>query len=214
MSFGVRKQLIRFGIGLLLGGGLLLWQAYREWQGRQSASENPEEIALLDLIHRGGDGNPHVFVKDFIPCANYAVAHDKKNDVWDAVYVPMVPGKLPAFDQPLPKADKPPALIMSRKIRREQELRVLRNPFGLPGLIVNKIDPLGGKHRQVLEENYPGIDLATCVIFEEGRQPVDEGTILIFAGLGGVLLPIGVLLLILAAMGRKNTTTPSPPLPG
>ena len=202
----VRRQILRYAIGLLIGSGACFWYTYREWQGSQGASASPEAIALEQLIARGPEGNPHVLLRNFIPCSNYAAFPSKGGNGWGAVYVPLIPGKLPAYNAPLPHSnDKIEVLLLSTSIKEQRDLRLLRNPSGLRGLVVNSIDPLGSNHRDFLQEHYPGIDLSRCVIVQEGRVPLDEFFIQMQTGLGCILLVGGLLLLgLVALMGRRR----------
>jgi hypothetical protein len=213
MNPGVRRQLFVFGAGLVVGGGLLLGYAYREASARQEASATPERIPLARLIERGPERNPHVLVTDFSPCHDFTAIPERNGDRWDAVYVPLVPGKLPPYNRPLPPApEEVKALVMSRTIKGEQDLRLLRDPKGLRGLVITRVDPPGGEHARALEASYPGIDLSRCIILQEGRGPASAFTVWFAGGLGAVLLLGGVLLLALAAFARRRT--PDPPRQG
>lgn len=214
MNPAVRRQILRYAIGLLIGSGLLLWYAYREWHGKQEASESPEAISLEQLIARGAEGNPHLLLRDFVPCANYTAVPTKSGDGWDAVYVPLIPGKMPAPNEPLPRsADKVDVLIVSQSIKEPRHLSLLRSPTGIRGLVVNAIDPLSFKHRDALQEHYPGIDLSQCVIVHEGRTPADDFALYMAAWIGSFLLVGGLLLLGLAALmsRRRQQAEPAPP---
>lgn len=207
----VRRQILRYAIGLLLASGWLFWYAYREWQGRQGASASPEPIALEQLIARGPKGNPHLVLRDGLPCSDYVALPNKQGDGWAWVYVPFIPGKLPKYNEPLPPStEKVEVLVRYGTIKGPQQLSMLRNPSGIRGVVVNSIDPLSSRHREALQEHYPGIDLSRCVIVEEGRAPVDELTIQLSAGFACVLLLGGLLLLGWAALlGRRRPPTAS-----
>lgn len=202
----VRRQILRYGIGLLLAGSVLLWYAYREWKGSQGASASPESISLEQLIARGPEGNPHLLLRDYVPCDNYTSIPNKQGDGWGWVYVPLIPGKLPKYNESLPPSTgKVEVLARYGTIKEPHQLSLLRNPSGIRGLVVNTIDPLSSRDRDALQEHYPEIDLSRCAIVEEGRAPADEFVIQGSAGLGGVLLLAGLLLLGLVAwMGRRR----------
>lgn len=201
----VRRQILRYAIGLLIASGAIFLYAYREWRGNRGATANAEAISLEQLIARGPEGNPHLLLRDYTPCGNYTAMPNKSGDGWGWVYVPLIPGKLPKFNEPLPQStDKVEVLARYGTIKEPQQLSLLRNPSGIRGLVINSIDPLSSKHRDALQEHYPGIDLSRCVIMEEGRAPSDEFSIQMSAGFGGVLLLGGLLLLGLVAwMGRR-----------
>jgi hypothetical protein len=154
---------------------------------------------------------------DFVPCRNcLAIAKDE----FTAVYVPMIPGKLPAFTEPLPAGpDRVEAPVRSSMIQRvPEDLKLLRRPQGMTGMIVNGCDPPSSEDRNALEERYPGIDLSRCIIFQEDRKPTSEIDIQIFVGIGVILGLGGSVLLGLAAWGWKRRRSPPPiehpPLPG
>jgi hypothetical protein len=192
----VRRQILRYAIGLLIASGFLFLNTYREWKGNQGASASAEAISLEQLIARGPEGNPHLLLRDYTPCGNYTAIPNRQGDGWGRVYVPLIPGKLPKYNEPLPQnTDKVEVLVRYGTIKEPHHLSLLRNPSGIRGLVINSIDPLSSRDRDALQEHYPGIDLSRCVIVEEGRAPSDEFSLQLSAGLGGFLLLGGLLLL-------------------
>jgi len=85
-----RELMIRIGIGLLIVGAILAAVGFQEWSVARTATKQPEEISLKDLIARGAEGNPNIILKDYELCDNF-VYETKGGTSWTHVWVPIVP---------------------------------------------------------------------------------------------------------------------------
>src|SRR5438552_3435567 len=72
-----------FSVGSSIYGA---YKAALNW----SASDEPEEITLADLLERGPQGNPHVRVKDFCMGKRY-VKSAESDSIGGTSYIALVP---------------------------------------------------------------------------------------------------------------------------
>lgn len=187
-------------ISLFLGGGLL----YAGIQGKRLAdasSQQPETISLKQLVARGPDGNPNIVLTDFELCNNFVYAAKsvgglKELGGWTKVWVPIVP-RGDNLNPPLgavAPAGNVQALIYSSHVGSQAELPKLA-VAQLRGMVTNRIESLGVKEKQRLQEAYPGINFDRCLIIDEGREPLSAGRTSLLIGGGGLLAMAGVVLI-------------------
>jgi hypothetical protein len=81
-------------------------------------------------------------------------------------------------------------IVKTKHAPNEDQLAALRARTQLDGLVVNRIEALDADERELLHQDYPGIDFDKCIILEEGRQPSD-GAMLFLLGGGGLALLLG-----------------------
>ena len=97
------------GVGIILAM-LGLFNVFQVQKLGRNISESAEDISLADLLARGADGNPHVWVRDFAFDENYvALVSQSQNksmrpETWRYVLVairptnqPGNPGTIPAI---------------------------------------------------------------------------------------------------------------------
>ncbi|HEV3257692.1 MAG TPA: hypothetical protein VG013_12475 [Gemmataceae bacterium] len=141
--------MIRFGIVLLVVGGVVGFMGIQEWRLRSAASHTPQEIALQDLIAHGPGDNAHVIVKDYNLCENFIYESEKPNtDRWNKVWVPVVPAvaKAPLQNGLAARTNHVDVLIKSTHVHNQGELTRLTGPR-LQGMVVNKIESLGSEEK-------------------------------------------------------------------
>jgi hypothetical protein len=180
---------MRWTILLVIGGVVLIWVAYREWDLGSTATEAPEEMTLKALIERGPEGNPNIELTRFALAEN--IIYSTRGSSWQQVWVPIVPE-----DEVDPKLDKVVtqnirAILTSTNVRNQDQLEERLNQHRLPVLVTNKITALTGKQRQLLEEAYLETDFSTCLILQEGRTPYPLWGLLLMGGLGAGLVGVG-----------------------
>ena len=173
---------------LLILGGVLIYFGIKEWMMAGSASEQPESIALRDLIVRGRAGNPHVVVTDFevgdTPVCFYTSNKDSFVDVW----IPVMPRGGAAFPN-----RSIPALIMSKRARTKADLDRLCAQPSIQGMVSDIW--LTDKRKFKLKESLH-IDFSRCIIIEDGRQPAGPLRVIAFLGGGLAALAFGMVLVI------------------
>jgi hypothetical protein len=197
----------RILLAMLVGGGVLVFLGIQEMRLSKAAKLEPQTITAADLIKSGPGDNAHVLMKDFMLCGNAYVYQAKKGGgAWNNVWIPAVPlggeyhQKLLSMLKPDGTLDgTPPAptdirlIIKSSKTPNEQSVEALANQDTLQGLIVNKIESLGGEQKKILRESYPGVDFANVLILEHDRKPATAGKSFGFIGGGALLSCMGVL---------------------
>jgi len=198
--------MVRFGIALLVVGGVMGFFGIQECRLRSAASTTPQEISLKDLIAHGPENNAHVIVKDYSLCENFIYEKPEKSnaDTWNKVWIPAVPAQANA-QQKNGLAAKPnhvDALIKSKHVHKESELARLAGPT-VQGMVVNKIESLGSEEKKKLSETYPGTDFSKCLIIEEGREPAGPGKLAALVGGGLLLLLVGGAVALFGFTRRK-----------
>lgn len=93
------NNIVTFGIGGLILGGILIFVGLGEKKLADRASQAPEEIALANLIARGPDGNPNIILKDFVLCDNLVYEEKSTGGGWTKVWVPAIPSSAVAPGQ-------------------------------------------------------------------------------------------------------------------
>ncbi len=178
---------LRLGVAGLVLGGMLLFVGFHEWQLGSAASAQPEDLTLQQLIARGPQGNPNVRLRDFMLGDNFAYFTDDTGTYWKRVLVPAVP---PTMGEQSAHVLIPKVIVKTTHVANENQLDALHARTQLEGLVVNRIESLGKDERDLLIQDYPGIDFERCIIFEVGRKPSD-GTMIFLMGAGGLALLLG-----------------------
>jgi len=175
---------LRLGIVGLVTGGMLLFAGAREWQLGSTASAQPDDVSLEELVARGPDAQPHVRVRDFVLGDNYVYFEDDTGSYWTDVLIPAVSSKM--GDQ-ASHVLIPQVIVKTKHISNEDQLSALRARARLEGMVVNRIEALGSEEKDILAKDYPGINFDKCIILEEGREP-SQGAMLFLMGGGGLAL--------------------------
>src|SRR3954469_5130438 len=189
---------------IIVLGGMLAWFGFQEWRLASAASTTPQTIACADLEAKGPGNNAHVILTDFLLCPSGFVyeSSSKGNDSsYTKIWIPAVPlhgeymeelKKLKDSGKDLSTVPPPKnvrVIVRSSHVHNDGELEKLGDRDTIQGLIVNKVDSLGSKEKEILAGQYPGINLDTCWILDEGRTPRSFGTAGGMIG-GGVLLAL------------------------
>ena len=191
---------LRLGLAGLGVAFALLFAGFREWQLGAAASAQPEDLTLEALVARGPGGNPHVRVSDFVLGDNYVYFTDDGGFRWTSVLIPAVPTTM--GDQSA-HVLIPKVIVKTTHVADEEQLEPLRARSRLQGLVINRIEELGSEEKEILLQDYPGIDFHKCIILEEGRAPSD-GTKLFLMGGGGLASLLGAGWLLLYNFSRTG----------
>ncbi|HKI30621.1 MAG TPA: hypothetical protein VKA46_01920 [Gemmataceae bacterium] len=181
------------GILILIGCVLVAW-AYRERDVSVVVSDEPEEIALKDLIARGPDGNANIILKDYGLGQNFVIRMNGNS--WAQVWVPVIPSEGTSGGEEVGDVKNVQAIIMSTQVQNKGELVRHLGVKRLAGMVTNRITKLGAEEKRLLRQSYPTADLERCLIIEDGRQPSGVGKVMLLGagGIGLVLAGIGVLI--------------------
>lgn len=212
--------MIRLKLAAIVIGVVLVVFGVREWQLKTVAKDTPQSISAEDLEAKGPGDNAHIVLTDFLMCPQGYVYEYKQrrggggDQTWTKVWVPVVPLGGPYHTQilsmlgpngevrgELPRPQNIKILVKSTKARNEADIEAMANADTLDGLVINKIESLGGDEKQKLAESYPGIDFSKCWIIEADRKPWGVAQVLGMMGGGGALTLAG---LAWIAAGRRQ----------
>ena len=84
----------------------------------------------------------------------------------------------------------PKVIVKSAHVPSDDALDALRGRTKMQALVVNRIEQLGPEEKNLLGQDYPGLDFNKCLILEEGRLPSDFGKVFLM-GAGGAALLLG-----------------------
>jgi hypothetical protein len=191
----------RFGIALIVFGGILGYFTIQEGRLAATASSTPQEITLQQLIARGPEGNAHIILKDFEFGDNMVYQQDEHGTTWAKVWVPVVPhqgiregvgGRILNIQ----------AIVKSSKVPGQSEFNQFATQTSIQGMVTNRIDSLGSEERGILQKSYPQTDFSKCLIVEDGRKPSSSGVILLMGAGTIVLIAGGAGLLVLSFRRR------------
>jgi hypothetical protein len=195
-------MLFRLGIALIVIGCILGYFTFREGQLASTASAKPEEISLKALVARGPEGNAHIILKDYVAFPQSAVVWSKEDtpNTYTHVFIPIAPPDATRVEgKPPPKLD---ALIKSFKAHSDQAVAQLASQPTIKGMVINRIESLGKKDRELLQQDFPATDFNRCLIVQDGREPSGYALILLMGAGTLVLIAGGVGLLVLGARRR------------
>jgi hypothetical protein len=181
-------------IVLVIVGCVLGWLGIQEWRLSAGAEDKPHEITLKDLIARGPGDNAHIILKDFIPCENFLYVGKKDSDHWKEAWVPVIP-----LDDPNKINLKPTsfrAILKCSNVHNQGELERLAGKSPLQGMVMNEIESLGDKEKEVLRGSYPQTNFDRCWIIEPEREPAGLAKIGGYLGGGVVLMGVALFLFL------------------
>jgi hypothetical protein len=194
-------RITRIIIALLVGGGLLVFKGAQELMLASSASDAAQDITCADLGASGPGDNAHVRVTNFVSLSNYVYRKSESGGDWQTVWLPIAPPnlvKVPMFKKAknphlIPKdwvdSSQVHVLIKTHKVRGEGDVQDAMMRETVDGLVINKIEKLTDKERDLLREAYPLMDVDNVQIVEEDRKP--QG------GMGMMMLAGGIVLVLL-----------------
>jgi hypothetical protein len=178
---------LRLGIVVLVLGCTLLFYGFKEWRLGAVASTTPEDLTLEALIARGPDGNPNVRVSDFMLGDNYVYFTDDSGFRWTNVLIPAMPKTM---GEQSAHVLNPQVIVKTAHAASEDDVDTLRSRTKMQGLVINRIEELGSEEKDMLRQDYPGLEFNKCLILEEGRQPSEFTKIFLMGG-GGLALLFG-----------------------
>jgi hypothetical protein len=181
---------LRFGIALVVLGGMLAYFGYREFSLASTASAAPQDLTLEQLAARGPGGNPNVRLHDFTLGKDFIPYCEDGGSRWSAVYIPALPQ---STDRKVGVPAK--VIVLTNSVRNEDQLEGFRARATIQGLVSNDVIDLDPEDKEELAASYPGTDFNKCVIVHEGRQPTEGTTVLLMLGGGVGLALVGVMLL-------------------
>jgi hypothetical protein len=183
-------------LGTLIAGGIVGLLGWQQRTLLQQGSATPQQIRLADLTARGPGDNIHVTVTDFVFGEQYVV--EKKGSRWNRVWIPMFPAEQQG-------GGDIKVLMKTFHIADEGQLAGFYGKQTLTGVITNSIHSLGSGETEELKKAYPGADLSSVWIVEEGREFPTEAGVTRMLVIGGGLLALGVLSGLTLLIGKLRS---------
>jgi hypothetical protein len=191
---------VKTGVLVLLGGIVLGWVTYSEASVALNSSHEPTEISLGDLIARGPEGNGNIVLTKYVPCANYVITQagprPAPSTPWTSVWVPLIPAEeMKANQESPPRPSAPKVLLFSDNIHNVVELEAKLKARRLQARVTNSDfarDGLKPEIRNLLLQAYPGVDLRSCMIIEQGRVPLSKSTLYLMGSAAAACILAGL----------------------
>ncbi|MBN9520192.1 hypothetical protein J0H58_16960 [bacterium] len=186
------KILIGLGVGMVLIGFLFRKTADDEEKRLAGVEEEPTRLTVAQLIARGVSGPKNVIVSGFDICDDYVV--EKRGQVWQGVYLPIVPA---AAGVPQPrdrKSDPVRVVVHVYNVQSEDRLMERLNKPDMAGLILGTVADVDPRTQNLLRKHYPVMDPRTCIVITEGATLAPEGGPEGLRVFGRVLTYMGIVL--------------------
>lgn len=179
----------RFQITILIVGGAIFSYGVVEWQLKTIAKEQPRTVSASELAANGPGSNAHIILTDFSLCGDFVYV--TRRDRWRKVLVPAIPtGR--AFDRANVRI-----IVIDSSCRNERDVEAM-DTGRLQGLVTNRISSLTTKEKKLLQESYPGSNIANCWIVERNRKLLAAEQVIFLMGGGGLTTLFGVALIVQA----------------
>jgi hypothetical protein len=206
--------MIRVTLGLIIGGLVLSYFGYQEYQVSEGAGEEPTPFELVKMEHGLSPPNNHVALGEHHALYEglvflYDAGHLGFDEPGlstrvDNAYYPIVSKSHPhmkmlaeweaAGGDPsealAPERMQDIAVIVeTRRFTTVGELpEQVRLEPGVSGLVVSDIESLDPDAQELLQETFPQVDFDKVIILEEGRQPSSPAASFGLMSLGGLLM--------------------------
>src|SRR5262245_12626692 len=184
----------RWGLFLLVAGGVIGFLGYSETRVRWGSSIEPEDVTLEEMIQRRGEGNTHFRIRDFGLDA-LGTVYQTKNGRWSMAYIPAFPK---AAGRDLETADQVPVIVMTGKVHSMEELFEFAKQTSLTGMVLNRVKSLSSEQRSLLAESYPNCDFEKTLIFNHGRATIHPYVAMGGLAGGGLMMVTGLVLMLVA----------------
>ncbi len=181
---------------LVIGGVGSAFIGWDEWRLASASSTTPQRITLKQLIDNGPGDNAFIVLSDFHPLVGdnqYVVEERTEKSGRKSLtraWVPLVtPDSVPPENAEVPaQAIK---VILIRPGGSEESIARLAEQRTIEGMVINEIDKLRGRQKDLLEKSYPGADISKVWIIQENRKPRTQDTALLYLVLGGAAILVG-----------------------
>ena len=191
---------------MIVCGLILLVFGVQEYRLASESSQTPQKITCAELAANGPGKNAYITLTNARLCGeSFVYKTDPRGIVneWKQVWIPAVPPNIRLVDslanlvkelrgETPPKPKDIHVLIKTSHVKDEKALRALAGQGEITGLVTNKIESLGSKEKEILEQNYPGIDFDRCYVIEHDRKPQDILKVAAMIGGGGLMALAGV----------------------
>ncbi len=173
---------------LAFAGSVVVVMAASNYDLTAHSTPEPQEMTLRELLDGKAGANRHVAVTDFRPCDRYLTRNFKREQ---RRWVSCI-GVVPAGADP----GGPPRLVVEPHHANEEK-HLLENWGHLRALhgVLEKPDRQPESEQRKLRDTYPGIDLSSCLILDEGRVVMTLVSVWQWGLGGGAAVTLGLALL-------------------
>jgi hypothetical protein len=179
-----------FGLQLVTVGGLLLLYAWGEYRTAYQALPEPQVIRLRDLVSKGYRDNRHVKVIDCKLGRSYVFV--QSNGTLQEVCVPLFPAA--EHEDARGPGGTRWLILRTTRLWRVRDVEGLVQDSSVRGVVSAESSIVGREEKAKLKAAYPGLDWSNCLVLEEGRVPMKEGTALVLLVSSGGVVALGGLL--------------------
>lgn len=170
----------RLFLGLAVVSCVFAFLGGRDYWLASKAGNEPDRLTADQFIVRGPSGNPFVEITDFALGENFV--YEEKSGKWARVWIPLA-----ALSENSGQSQQVRAVVTSSQIKSENDLDMISSRQTLRGMVMNQIQSLGSKERQLLSDSYPGTDGADVLILDVSKDPVKmRSHAMLFGGMGVV----------------------------
>jgi hypothetical protein len=198
--------MLRLAFGLVVGGGIVGYIGYQEYQVGADASATAVHCELADLENAGEPPDNHLQIREhWAIYPSWVGWGDAEGDRLDHVYYPIISEGHPynqAWDQLLaqygdaeipetlhPQLTSLAVLVKTERFQRESDIPMeWQKVPSITGLLVHDIEKLKADEARLIQENFPGLSLENVMILEEGREPKSPMTAMAIMLLGAGLV--------------------------
>jgi hypothetical protein len=181
--------LIKITVCIALAGVLSIYWGIRKLGEVVEASNNPQTIALQQLLDRGPKGNHHLSITDYQHDDSF-VTETTKNDPIPTGYIPLTV-----------KDGDGRVVVLKTSGFRLQFGGIKNDP--IKGMVLD--DPVPPQVVTKLKDKYPKLDLDHALLFDEGATPTTPSVGWSFIGLGVALfLPLALCIVLSVAKDRRE----------
>ncbi len=173
----------RLLLGMVIGGGVLMFMGYKEFKLSAMADSEPQEITCQALTENGPGENMYVTMTEYVTAEYMVYRGNSDSGPWSMVY-------LPAKVEPTMNNSAIRVILKLKDVKNDDDLLNRTERASITGLIINEIDSIGEEDRALLRDGIPSIQVDKCYILAVDRKPAGAGKIFLFIG-GGIALIAG-----------------------
>lgn len=232
-------HMFRFGIILVVIGGFLGYEGFKEFRVGQGAGSEPVGVDLADLEGGADPPGPYIRIEATDPPAipHYdelvyeaeVASGETQPSAFSKLthcYYPIISPEHPDYDALVnyyASADItmfPPTVSNYRvlvKTHRFKTFGEMQTGLGtitasVEGLVINKINSLSDDELNLLKQSFPSFDPDQVLILEEGRTPSSAGKWAGLLGGGALLALIGLFMILKPLLAKRAANNPSTPV--
>ena len=211
--------MFRVKIAAIIGGLVLTYFGVQEFRVGMGASTEPTAAELVVIENGETPESNHLLigqhVADYVGCVyEYTEGSDKVNHM----YYPIISEENSFFDElaalygkygnqnDIPDGEYPEihdftVLVKTKRFKNRRSIpEGLVSEDKVQGLVINLIDSLDAEEKQLIQSQFPEVNLDEVLILEEGRKPasmivsgamIAGGILLSLLGLGWLLMGFG-----------------------